>query len=428
MPVTPEKLAELKRNASGILANCRQSILRAQPFIGNVAMKLEIVPVRDVRCPTACTDGKRVYFDIAFLASLSENERKFVLAHELWHCVMLHFARRQTREIELFNIATDMEVNQIVKKDGFIAPSKLVWPKSYGLPDDRSAEEYYELLLKMAKSKKSGNANGDGGCNGFSGQFDKHMFEGDMFEPANGMTATDKYGEKGEDEEFQPNVSKDAVEKMRENVISSAMQAAKSDIYRGKLPAHIQGIVDELRKPEIRWQEVLAQFVTRTIGEKRTWTRPNRRFISSRMYLPSSYGDKLRVAVGIDTSGSCVDSLPKFLGELNSLVKTFGNYELTIIQCDTKVDKVDVYDECNPLDLEHQKFEASGYGGTTLHPIFDYIALNNVEADAIVIFTDGCIEHFPKADAPDIPTLWAITKGGTTEEIEFGETIKMEES
>lgn len=463
--LSPEKLETLKENARGILAECRRCLMDRQPFVGGVAMNLDIVPVRDKRIPTACTDGKSIYFDIDFLSNLSVDERLFVLAHEIWHNVMLHFVRCEGRDRTLFNIATDLEVNQLLVKDGLCIPKECLWPDKYGFKHDLNAEQYYELLLKQQNNSGSGSSgqsspsaggsssssgsgnsqsnssnseNGGGESDAESkltsagkpkGQFDSHKYEGDDVENEAGENCSDKWGEVGFDEDFKPETSENEMRKSVAEIREAAVTAAQNyERQRGELPAHIKGIVQKLLKPEVSWKEVLAQFVTRASGEDRTWRLPNRRFVHSGLYLPSTEGMKMKIAVGIDTSGSVMQDLPKFLGELNALVKSFGNYELHLIQCDASVQDYKLYTEEDPLDLENEKFNVRGMGGTMLKPIFDYVELNELDVDAAVIFTDGYCEKFNEYDAPSYPVLWMVSKGGTKENLTFGEVHMFEKS
>ena len=457
--LSPEKLASLKENARGILAECRRCLMDRQPFVGGVAMSLDIVPTRDKRVPTACTDGKSIYFDIDFLSNLSVDERLFVIAHEIWHNVMLHFVRCESREHNLFNIATDLEVNQRLVKDGLCIPKECLWPDQFGFKHDLNAEQYYELLLNQQNKSKSGSngkssssASGSGNSQSNSnnsendnnksdsenkltsagkpkGQFDTHKYEGDDDENDVGENCSDKWGEVGFDEEFKPETSEDEMRKNVAAVREAAVTAAQNyERQRGELPAHIKGIVQKLLKPEVSWKEVLAQFITRASGEDRTWRTPNRRFVHSGLYLPSTEGMEMKIAVGIDTSGSVMTDLPKFLGELNSLVKSFGSYELHLIQCDARIQDYKLYTEEDPLDLEHEKFNVRGMGGTKLKPIFDYVELNQLDIDAAVIFTDGYCERFNTYDAPSYPVLWMVSKGGSKENLTFGEVHIFEKS
>lgn len=452
------ELKDLKKKALDILSVARRNILSEYPFIGNIALRMEMVPIRDVRVPTACTDGNTVYFDIAFLSSLSRDEQTFVLAHEIWHAVLLHLVRRHGRDPELFNIATDKEVNYLLSQDGFKAPADLCWPTD--AEKGKCAEEIYEMMLKDAKKKpspngKKGKAGGkpgdkdkEGGSSGqsegqgsgnkkgkLSGQFDKHVFEGDEQQSGgqpgegegqggDGKCIADKYGKVGLDRDFQPKVSKDFADRMRETIISEAQRAEK---MRGNLPAHIKELIKDLCTPELKWQELLAQFVTRCYNSgSRSWIPPNRRHIHNDVYLQSRQAAKIKIAVGVDTSGSTMSDRSKFLTELQGLVRSFGSYQLTIIECDAEVGDVKTYTQDDDFEgeIENGEYSMSGGGGTRMKPIYDYILDHQIECDAIAIMTDGYIEDIPENPIPTIPTLWVITKGGTEDFCDWGQKIK----
>ena len=136
------------------LAQDRQQLLLRWPFIGSIIMRMELIPVRDDRLETASTDGDNIFVDINFYAKLTKDERQFVLAHEVWHSVLLHFARRNNRDRELFNMAADLEIHFTLENEKMREP--FVLPHQ---PDWRtlSAEEIYEKLpefLKMQKQRR----------------------------------------------------------------------------------------------------------------------------------------------------------------------------------------------------------------------------------------------------------------------------------
>ena len=93
--------------------NDRMKLLGWRPFIGTLAMNLELIPVVDHRCVTASTDGKRIFFNPYFLNDLTKEERMTILAHEIWHCGLSHFSREHGRieDHEMWNHAIDHEVN-----------------------------------------------------------------------------------------------------------------------------------------------------------------------------------------------------------------------------------------------------------------------------------------------------------------------------
>lgn len=422
-------ITELKKIAANILAKYRQNLLNNHPFIGTIAMNLDLVPIRDARCNTAMTDGKSIFFDIDFLSRLNENEGVFVLGHEVWHVVMMHFLRGEGKEHDFFNIATDMEVNQILENDGFLPPTDVVFPNpnhsrkcEFQFPDGLSAEEYYELLLKKYGNKnfqememnESGNSKQSGKSGSpLNGQFDKHFDKNEDFEEAGKKAmerpSNDKYGKKGLDEDFIPvnlnneSSAKEMAEKIREAIISSAQTFERT---RGELPGHIKGIVNQILESKMGWKEILAKFITSGFQNKTSWNSPNRRFAYSGTYLPRHDGDMMKIAIGIDTSGSCGQDLEKFISEVQAIARTFGSYELHVIQCDTEVKDYQMFDEFNPIDAS--KFEFKGYGGTVLRPIFDYIQLNDIDVNGVVVFTDGECETFEDDGSIDLPILWTI--------------------
>lgn len=434
------ELNKLKEKATLLLANDRQKLVCRHPFIGNVAMKLDIVPIRDCRCRTACTTGDTIYFDIAFLSELSDSERLFVFGHEVWHNVMLHFARLQNRSLEIFNIATDMEVNQILEQDGFVSPKNVIFPSSYKLPNGKSAEEYYEMLLKKANKIKCSNTS-DNSSGKLKGQFDKHTYDGHDNTLSDGEeekekenndnegndkqlgdgSFKDKYGTVGFDKDFNPVIKSGTSEKIREAAISSAQIVERT---QGNLPAHIQNVIDKLQKPELKWEELLAQFVTRCMnGEKRQWCPPNRRHIWHNTYLQSRRGEKLNIVVAVDTSGSCEEDLPKFFGEVISLVKSFGRYELKLLHIDMAVEHVDEFDDCsNPFPDDVRNIKWYGGGGTSFNPAFDYIEDNGIQPDCLIYFTDGYGDV--NYELPNYPVLWILTKDSYQDFCNWGEKIK----
>lgn len=447
-PLSDEKLAELKDNAAHILEDCRYQLIRLYPFCGSVLMSLDIVPTRDKRISTACTDGSTVYFDIDFLSTLSPDERLFVLAHEVWHGILQHMVRIEERDRYIFNLATDMEVNEMLKAEGLVLPKDCVLPDTFGLnAREQAAEKYYEMLVQQGKSnsKSKSNKNGkssagnggadskdnksddnaDGNANGgnadgkLDGQFDQHVYDSQGLSD-NNNDVDDKYGKVEYDVDVQPNVTKDKCEKLRAAAVSAAQKIEKES-GRGSLPGCIQRLVGELTESKISWKEVLAQFVLKSNGTHTDWSTPNRRFAASGTYLPSHDGTKLNVAVGIDTSGSTDVYINDFMGELNGILSACESYDLTLVECDTQVGKFEKYSNESPLDFTSYKM--SGGGGTELNPIFKKLEKENEHPDCVVVFTDGYCEKFTEKMDPQVPVLWVLTDKENDKNFEFGQIV-----
>ena len=412
MALTDRELAVLKKKTLAQMSQDRQRLLVRFPFTGGILMRLEFVPVRDRRLRTAATDGERVFMDIAFCARLSAEERLFVLAHEAWHCVLMHMLRCQTREPHTFNIAVDMETNRLLQKEGLAVPPWCLLPRRGW--EDLSAEEIYERLRKRKESpdfpSPQGNPGGSGNSGPFAGQFDRHIHGDASDTPEDGAGAppgTDPWGEVGVDPDFAPSIPPDLADTLRERIVAVAQQVQRT---RGDLPDHIKTIVQATLRPQTRWQETLAQFVTACYGGSRHWLPPSRRHLARGLYLQSARQDRLRAVVAIDTSGSTADDLPQFFTELQSLLGTFGSYELTVIQCDCEIKTVETFDDLSPLP-PGREWTAFGLGGTDFRPPFDYVASHSeLSPSCLVYFTDGC---GPAPDRPPpFPVLWLLTSDG----------------
>ena len=385
----------------------RQKFLMRQPFIGMILMHLDFVPITS-GCRTACTDGSRVFMNCQFYAKLDLEERLFVLAHETWHCVLLHFARRQNRNHHKFNIATDLEIHFILQKEKmkepFVLPHDPEW-------DGLSAEEIYEKLgHKKEYGGKREKCKNPGYCSkGFDSNeqsFDEHIYAGQAKQDSEN------------DPDFAPCVNAQSVENMRKIVIQTACSIERR---QGTLPGNLKEIVDRLRKPELNWKELLKQFVTSCLGGSRRWLPPARRYVGMGLYLQSRRNEKFNAVMAIDTSGSTTGDLPQFFAELSSLLKSFGNYELTVIQCDAEIQHVEKFSGDTPLPSNYQ-WESYGHGGTSFIPPFEYVKEHKLRPDIFIYLTDGYGDAPEKA--PIFPVLWVLTNYGK-EPVLWGKKIKL---
>lgn len=247
-----------------------------------------------------------------------------------------------------------------------------------------------------------------GVCDGIGSdkQFDKHIYPSTSSGEDDTIVVTDQWGEVGFDKDYAPLITKELADKIRERIVAVAQQIERT---RGTIPEHLANIVRAALLPQIRWQEVLAQFVTSCYGGSRRWLPPNRRHISQGLYLQSSRKERLQAAVAIDTSGSTTADLPQFFSELTSLLNTFGDYELTVMQCDCEIQNVEKFDAYNPFHSIDWK--AYGHGGTDFRPPFVYVAEHSeIEPSCLIYITDGC---GPAPDnPPPYPVLWILTGNG----------------
>jgi predicted metal-dependent peptidase len=132
----------------------RKSVLCKFPLLGVQMSKLQTIA--DVSVGTAGTDGKTIYYSPAYFATLTDEEKCFVYAHEVMHVAFNHILRSGDRDHRLWNMATDAVINQMLKSDSMPMPAGGV-----DIADaiHHSAEEMYEKLLR---EKEEQGENSDG--------------------------------------------------------------------------------------------------------------------------------------------------------------------------------------------------------------------------------------------------------------------------
>ncbi|MBP5530444.1 MAG: hypothetical protein J6Y54_00235 [Lentisphaeria bacterium] len=184
---------------------------------------------------------------------------------------------------------------------------------------------------------------------------------------------------------------------------------------------HLLRLLEKINVPHVDWKILLRQFIREVRGGSYRWLPPNRRFISKGLYLPGRRQKMFRGVVALDTSGSTVKELPGFVEEVEQLMRSFGKFELNVIECDAAVGNVTVVSSgIKPHDWRKHRF--SGGGGTDFTPVFKYINEKRLNPNVLVFFTDGngaC----PGAN-PSYPVLWLLTRDGQPP-VSWGVPIKM---
>lgn len=180
--------------------------------------------------------------------------------------------------------------------------------------------------------------------------------------------------------------------------------------------------MEQFQTVKLNWRELLAQYLTPCFGSSRRWLPPNRRYISSGLYLQSRRDTFFQAVLAIDTSASTLDDLDLFAAELTALFNSFGQYELSVICCDARIQSVKTYTQDLPVDNRNIPFR--GGGGTSFIPVFQYVEENFPQTQILIYFTDG---YGDIPEEPDFPVLWVITPDGRNS-IPWGYVIKLPEA
>lgn len=124
-----------------------------------------------------------------------------------------------------------------------------------------------------------------------------------------------------------------------------------------------------------------------------------------------------RIAVAIDTSGSCYDRTAcAFLGELGSMFREMAPYmnensEVIVFECDSSIHKEDHYFLDDIGENTFKGRELLGGGGTSFVPVFDRIGeLSRKDDDRpfkALIYLSDCEGEFPDK-APEYPVIFVV--------------------
>lgn len=352
------------------------------PFIAGVLynIPIETADTCPVPCLTACTDGKKIWYNEKFVDTLTHKETMFLLAHECMHCMMLHALRCGGRDKKKWNVATDYVINQLLVDDkvGDMPKAGLLDAGLYRRGEGAS-ERVYDLL--------PADEGGEG----------KKPLDEVLMSSATGAEAA-------------------RLERDMKQRIAYAAQVSKK---MGKLSAGMERFVDALLKPVIRWTDVLERFMTRCVTDDRSWSRLNRRFVCQHLMVPAADGACLGdVVVAIDCSGSIgAEELKRFGSELRSIVSDCQPACTHVLYFDSEVTRHDTFQRGEDLTLSQ-----TGGGGTAFSPIFRYCLDNEIDPVCCVVLTDLYCSDF--GTEPDYPVLW-VTTGA--EKAPFGEVVRMKQ-
>jgi len=392
----------LKQSMLQACLDARALLMVQQPFTARLLLRLNLVPIVDDRIPTAATDGECIFFNAYFMARQSDTDRRFILAHEVWHCALAHLLRRQSRDATLWNQACDHEVNLLLQAELGGCPEHALCDPAYrGL----SAETIY---ARLQRDQQRGRAQPPVGRR----VLDVHDALAARNAPA--MVV---------DPDFSPGrqaASSAMAQRWQRHLIGAAQQHAKQHLH-GSLPGHLAHVIRPLRQATVTWQSVLARFLQPSChgGGHRSWLPPARRWIHAGLYLPRQQGQQLSLAVAMDCSGSCIDDAPRFLAELRRLLGAFDKVRLRLLQFDTKLlaDRLLTEHDLHQLDT----LPTTGWGGTDLRVPFNHLAAS--PPDLLVVLTDG--DGQAPQRAPGWPVIWVLTDGGQ-QPVDWGSVVQLD--
>jgi len=367
-------------SSDGFFTKAKCKLVLDHPFLSVLAlhmieknMDMGNPVIQQLAMPTCGVDGQNLYVNPDWVKSLSDDERLGLLAHEVMHVALGHVWpwRRQWRDKHKWNVAGDYVINDILMNDntikgGFKLPNGGLHNQKYS---GMSTEEVYNALDDKTCPKPPWQ---------------------DLLEAVG--DASSGSGQKKTEAEMR------ALERDMKDLLAQAVQVAK---MRGKLPAGMERLVDDLLNPKIPWYQLLELYINEILRDDYDESHHDRRYVQQGFYLPDLYNEGAKVVIAVDTSGSIGgEEIKAFVSETVGILRSRCVTEARIIACDAKItldETLHQWDEV-PTDFP-------GGGGTDFTPVFKRIEKGYQKPSCLIYLTDT-FGAFPE-EPPDYPVIWA---------------------
>ena len=361
------------------LSKAVMSVMAHDKYVGLASVLMVGERTVSETVPTACTNGRDEMYGRAFVDGLTDPELRFLVLHECYHKMYKHLTTwRHLYKLHplVSNVACDYVINiQLSDSDegmGFIKMPKvgLIDEKYRGMDSAQVFHLIYDALPE-----------GDDGS-GLGGGMDDHDWDG-----AEELTEI----EKGD---------------LEREVDEAIRQGA---LVAGKLGSGGARTLEDLLRPEIDWREVLREFIQSVCAgnDFSTWSRPNRRFVSAGVYMPSGITERVEdLVITMDTSASIRQrELTAFLSEVVEIARMVRPERVRLLYWDTEVVRDELYTGAE-IDSIARSTKPAGGGGTDVLCVTRYMEDNDIKPQAVITFTDGYI--YRGWGEWSCPVLWAI--------------------
>lgn len=358
------------------------SILLKKPFYGHFIQPMQIQYIGGYNVASVMITDKIVLsIQPDIFKEMTLLERESVILHEADHILSGHLDRVGDRDIEKFNIACDIAINQhiphlpdkkryteILNKvfpENQLSITGALMPEMFNLPRDKTAEEYYQMLPHSNRGMS----------------LDSHDWKN-----------------------IHSELSKVVIKKTIQHAINES---------QGNIPRRVERLIENYFETKTDWK-VLTRYILRASNHKivRTRKKPNRRY--GNIYPGHKTSYDINIVLGLDQSSSMTDEdIALCVNQINKIYSV--SPKIHIYSFDVEAHYLGEYKKRMIIKRERD-------GGTDYREI---IRLSKEKkADLLIITTDG--EADLDIKKPNIPVVWAITEENFERfEAPFGIKIKL---
>jgi predicted metal-dependent peptidase len=395
----------MDNNIAERLTRGKIQIQQQSSFFAYLSLYLKLKEDTSVDSAYVDTRGNMGY-NPEFIRKLTDKEITGVMIHEILHQALLHLTRLGTRDMKLFNVATDLCINTMILKEGkyalpdgclcadcddvFKIPTDV---KEYKIEkiSEKSADIIYDELVKIrnnyqSKTKKKGKGNKV--LEDYEG-FDRHDYE---------------------------NLSPEEKRKVENEISGRVATAVSMAKMKGDLPSGIGKMFDELHKEKIDWRTILQRIITKEIPYDYTFSKPHKKSYNYGVYMPNVLKESVDVSVVLDLSGSVgKNEFNDFFSEIVGIARAYQNrVNIRFYSHDTECYDCGMVRNGNIEEI--RKIKLKGGGGTSHIKVFEQ--LKKDKPKLVVFLTDG-YSDLNEINFNDyaFKKLFVITKGGDDSQV-----------
>ncbi len=361
------------------ISQAKAKLLVDYPYFGTLASKLALVKNDNIEAFKS--NGITLEYNDEYLEKLEISELEFIFANGAMHASLAHEKRKHNRSGWLWQMATDMAINDMLVSNGLDMPYGTQYRKRFS---GMYAEEIYAELKDDILREDEG-----------------LEYEADDLE----------------DVQNQEEQTKEALqeEMLQEQLFAEeAIAQLEKEFKRGEAPLMIERFFQLNAFGKVDWREEIKSALDRYFRDDYALLPPSKKLLSYGIYLPSNISQTFRLVIAIDSSSSIDNTLlNQFLSEVNFLMALVQNYQIELLVCDDKVQSHTTFTSGDSLEVNLQ-----GNGGTDFRPVFAYCEENFDEVKLLLYFTD--LEGIFPTKTPNYEVKWVSEK---EKEVPFGEKI-----
>lgn len=382
----------------------------------------EYTPIMTRDVPVAATDGKNLLINPDTFFKYDLRGRVFIDAHEIVHNVyddvnLLHLCRTRGKvpmndgtelpfREDIMQRSMDLRINALLIKSKIGAPPKDENGERVGHFDDTMTGEESVLDVYKREYEKEPDPEGDQ--------------DGPGQEPGNNPGGFDSVQQPGKSTGQSPQQAAQQRNPQQWQTEIAAASIIEANRSQGKMAAALKRMFEKLLEPEVSWLEHIQTLINRITGSGGwNWKQPDEWWAPHDFFSPRRTGRGAGwIVVWGDTSGSRSDTeIASNIAELAGIIEGVNPARLTMIWCDAEIEDGSVVELDEGSDL--RGLTPVGGGGTSVQPVYDWMAAQHQQPDLFIGFTDGEV-HFPTP--PACPVIWASS---TDKEYPYGSVVRV---